>query len=123
MTKTTKLTQQQLDTLKNKLLKDYAKLQKTIAVLEAQDPFKDPDHTIDNAAIDTDVREQIGHETVEVETKSLKRRLNLVENALRKMEAGTYGTDEQTGEPISYDRLLIMPEARHTIQNEKRLVK
>lgn len=123
MTKTTKLTQQQLDTLKNKLLKDYAKLQKTIAVLDAQDPFKDPDHTIDNAAIDTDVREQIGHETVEAETKSLKRRLNLVENALRKMEAGTYGTDEQTGEPISYDRLLIMPEARHTIQNEKRLVK
>lgn len=104
-------------------MRDYKKIQETIANLEAQDPFNDPDHTSDNAAIDTDVREQIGHETVEAETKSLARRLKLVENAMRKMEEGTYGFDEQTGEPISFERLMIMPEAQHTTANEARLVK
>lgn len=123
MVKKQHLTQTQLDTLKAKLLKEYGKLQKTIELIDSQDPFKNPDHVNDNASIDTDVREQMGHETVEAEVKSLQRRLKLVEKALRKMEKGTYGFDVQTGDPISYERLEIMPEAEHTISNEKRLVR
>jgi RNA polymerase-binding transcription factor DksA len=92
-------------------------------VVESQDPFKNSDYLEDNAAIDTDVREQLGHETVEAEVKSLQRRLKLVEKALRKMEKGTYGLDAKSGEPISFERLKIMPEAEHTIANEKRLVR
>lgn len=123
MVKKQHLTQTQLDTLKAKLLKEYGKLQKTIELIDSQDPFKNPDHVNDNASIDTDVREQMGHETVEAEVKSLQRRLKLVEKALRKMEKGTYGFDVQTGDPISYERLEIMPEVEHTINNEKRLVR
>lgn len=117
------LTSEQLELLKAKLLKEYGKLQKTIELVDSQDPFKDPDHVNDNASVDTDVREQMDHATIEAEVKSLQRRLKLVEKALRKMEKGTYGYDVQTGEPISFKRLEIMPEAEHTIENENRLVK
>lgn len=102
---------------------DLTNLQKTIEVLEEQDPFKDPEHVLDNAAIDTDVREQLGHDTVEAEVKALSQKLEKVENALRKMEAGTYGVDEQTGDPIPFERLEVVPEARHTVANQERLVK
>lgn len=117
------LTSEQLELLKAKLLKEYGKLQKTIELVDSQDPFKDPDYVNDNASVDTDVREQMDHATIEAEVKSLQRRLKLVEKALRKMEKGTYGYDVQTGEPISFKRLEIMPEAEHTIENENRLVK
>jgi RNA polymerase-binding transcription factor DksA len=55
--------------------------------------------------------------------KSLKKKLRLVERALRKMDKGTYGIDEKTGNQIPYERLLIVPEAQYTIEVEKRLVK
>ncbi len=117
------LSDSQLQELKATLLGELGKLEKTIEVLEEQDPFKNPEHVLDNAAIDTDVREQLGHETVEAEVKALRQKLERVENALRKMENGTYGFDEQTNEPIPFERLQVVPEARYTIENEQRLVK
>jgi DnaK suppressor protein len=38
-------------------------------------------------------------------------RLTLVERALQKIEAGTYGLSETNGEPISRERLEAIPEA------------
>ncbi|MBP9798085.1 TraR/DksA family transcriptional regulator [Candidatus Woesebacteria bacterium] len=119
----TKLTHEQLETLKKNLFVDRDKILNTIEVLKAQDPFNDPDHVNDNASFDTDVREQMGHDTLEAEVKSLKKKLRLVERALRKMDKGTYGIDEKTGTQIPYERLLIVPEAQYTIEVEKRLVK
>lgn len=118
-----KLTQEQFETLKKNLFQDRDKILNTIEVLKAQDPFNDPDHVNDNAAFDTDIREQMGHDTVEAEVKSLKKKLRLVEKALRKMDKGTYGTDEKTGVQIPYERLLIVPEAQYTVEVEKKLVK
>jgi DnaK suppressor protein len=39
-----------------------------------------------------------------------------VERALAKLEAGTYGTSEATGEPIPRERLDAIPWARGTVQ-------
>jgi len=117
------LTQEQLETLKKKLFKDRDTILKTIDVLKAQDPFNDPEHANDNAAFDSDVRDQMGHDTVEAEIKSLKRKLRLVEKALRKMENGTYGVDEKSGSQIPFERLRIVPEAQYTVEVEKKLVK
>lgn len=122
MTQST-LTQEQLEKLKKKLFKDQENIHKTIDVLKAQDPFNDPEHANDNASFDTDVREQMGHDTVEAEIKSLKRKLRLVDKALRKMENGSYGTDEKSGLPIPFERLSIVPEAQYTVEVEKKLVK
>lgn len=35
-----------------------------------------------------------------------------VEHALEKLQVGTYGVDEETGEPIPYPRLMAIPWAR-----------
>lgn len=84
--------------------------------LKMQDPFSDPDHAIDNAAIDTDVREQSGHEVIQAEMKLLRERLEDIEHALRKIEKGTYGYCERTNKPIPEARLRIVPEARYCVE-------
>lgn len=45
--------------------------------------------------------------------------LREVEHALRKLEDGTYGLDEETGEPIPDERLEIVPTARFTVGNQR----
>ena len=47
----------------------------------------------------------------------LRTELDEVERALEKIEAGTYGTCEVCGEPISEARLEAMPAARFCIQH------
>ncbi len=123
MTHTSHLSAEQLAELKMLLLQNLRDIPATIDTLEKQDPFKDPDYVSDNASIDTDVREQMEHEKVEAEILALRKKLESTEIALRRMEEGTYGLDEHTNEPIPFARLQIMPEARHTITTEKRLVK
>jgi DnaK suppressor protein len=43
-----------------------------------------------------------------------------VQRALAKMEAGTYGFSEDTGEPIELERLEAIPWARRTAAEEER---
>jgi DnaK suppressor protein len=38
--------------------------------------------------------------------------LGEIQHALAKIEAGTYGISESTGEPIRWERLLALPWAR-----------
>jgi DnaK suppressor protein len=42
-----------------------------------------------------------------------------VEHALAKLDKGTYGTSEQSGEPIALERLRAMPWARRTREEEE----
>lgn len=99
-----------------------SRIQKNIADLKSGDPFADPDHVTDNAAIDTDVREQIGHETIEAEIVALSRRLGLINMAVGKIEKGTYGVCERCGKPILVERLALIPETRYDIDCEKLMV-
>ena len=117
------LTKQQLEALKKKLFQEEKNTQEIIKKLKASDPFNDPDHVNDNAAVDTDIREQLGHDTVEAEIKSYSKRLELIHNALRKMEKGTYGLCEHANEPIGHARLQLVPEARYCIRHNQQLVK
>lgn len=103
------------------LLKEEMNLNKTITRLKEQDPFNDPDHVNDNAAIDTDVREQEGHEIIAAEVESLRKKLELVHRALKKMEKGTYGLCEKTKQPIPFERLQLVPEARYSIEYERKI--
>lgn len=63
----------------------------------------------DNA---NEVEEYIGNLGVE---KSLETQLKDVIDALKKMEEGTYGVDENTGEEINVDRLKVYPAARTNV--------
>ncbi|MBI4009127.1 TraR/DksA C4-type zinc finger protein [Candidatus Roizmanbacteria bacterium] len=91
--------------------------------LKKNDPFSDPDHATDNAAVDTDVREQVGHDTIEAEVKDLQKRLIDIEHAVQKISKGKYGLCERCGKPIPVPRLKILPEARYDIDCEQKLRK
>lgn len=43
-----------------------------------------------------------------------------IENALKKIESGTYGFCEDTGEPIAQARLEALPYARYTVKAQEK---
>jgi DnaK suppressor protein len=49
-----------------------------------------------------------------------ERRLGEVDRALRKIEEGTYGLSDESGEPIPRGRLEAVPEAARTIEEQQR---
>ena len=52
--------------------------------------------------------------------KQVERRLKGFERALQKIEEGTYGICDDTGEPIPGGRLEAVPEAIYTVEAQKR---
>ncbi|WP_207890382.1 TraR/DksA family transcriptional regulator [Rubrobacter taiwanensis] len=52
--------------------------------------------------------------------RQLARRLENIERALQKIEEGTYGICDETGEPIPRGRLEAVPEAVYTIEAQRR---
>jgi len=71
----------------------------------------DMSRTIFDREMDASVGEQIG------------RRLGEVERALEKIEAGTYGVCDDTGEKIPRGRLEAVPEAIRTVEAQQRFEK
>ena len=50
----------------------------------------------------------------------VERRLQYVERALQKIEEGTYGLSDDSGEPIPRGRLEAVPEAIRTVEEQQR---
>jgi DnaK suppressor protein len=103
------------------LIKKKGETEKRIKDLREEDPFSDPDHANDNAAIDTDVREQEGHERIEAQIKDLQEQLSNIKIALQKIKKGNYGYCERCQSSIDIKRLRIFPEARFCIQCEREM--
>jgi DnaK suppressor protein len=103
------------------LLQKKEEIEKRIEDLRAEDPFADPDHANDNAAVDTDVREQEGHERIEAQIKDLEEHFNNIKIALGKIKKGNYGYCERCQSPIDEKRLKIFPEARFCIDCEREM--
>lgn len=99
------------------------KLIQQIDSLKKDDPFLDPEHASDNAAVDTDVREQVGHDTIEAEIKDMEIRLESIDLALKKLYKTGYGLCERCKRPIAQARLDLIPEAQYCIDCEKKLRK
>lgn len=91
--------------------KEKEKIQKQILELKQDDPFSDPEHVSDNAAVDTDVREQVGHDNIEAQIKDLEKRLITINIALNKIEKNRYGFCQKCNLPIPIARLEIVPDA------------
>ena len=49
-----------------------------------------------------------------------ERRLGEADRALRKIEEGTYGLSDESGEPIPRGRLEAVPEAARTVEEQQR---
>jgi len=52
--------------------------------------------------------------------QQVERRLEQVERALQKIEEGTYGLSDDSGEPIPRGRLEAVPEATRTVEEQER---
>ena len=52
--------------------------------------------------------------------QQVERRLQHVERALQKIEEGTYGLSDDSGEPIPKGRLEAVPEAIRTVEEQQR---
>ena len=52
--------------------------------------------------------------------EQVERRIRHVERALQKIEEGTYGLSDDSGEPIPKGRLAAVPEATRTIEEQQR---
>ena len=92
-----------------------------IGELKKNDPFADPEHVVDNAAVDTDVREEVGHEDVVAKIEMLEDRVKDIDRALRKIRQDKYGVCEKCGKPISIERLKLVPEARYCLECKKKM--
>lgn len=119
----TKPTAKLITELQKKLIREETRLTASIKELKDDDPFLNPDHVNDNAAIDTDVREQVGHDTIEAQISSLGVRLGRVQEAIKKIHKNAYGFCENCKKLIGVERLQFIPEARYCIDCERKLVK
>lgn len=106
---------------KEVLLKEERSTLAQINILKTEDPFSDPDHVSDNAAVDTDVREQVGHETVVAQIKDLEKHLESIHKAMVRIERKTYGQCQKCDSFIPLERLKIVPDASYCIECEKKL--
>ena len=52
--------------------------------------------------------------------EQVERRLQAVERALQKIEEGTYGLSDDSGDPIPRGRLEAIPEAIRTVEEQER---
>lgn len=97
---------------KEKLLKKQQDLQKELALLKSEDPYLGFERDIDNADVfDEAIEEDLVKENIDVKTEEIEKSLDQVQKALAKIEEGTYGICEVTGEPIDMARLEFYPEA------------
>ncbi len=98
---------------------ELSRLEKRKAELDNEDPFADRSRVDDNAAVDTDAAEQIGHMRVSALKQTLDRSIIQIRKAMSRIKIGKYGLCERCGKFIDTDRLMIMPESTVCIACEK----
>jgi len=102
------------------LSQEVKRLERRKQSIATEDPFNDTRRISDNAASDTDIAEQVGHERAKALEKQLNRKIIQLKKALSRIKIGRYGSCEKCGGFIDTDRLMIMPEATLCIKCEKK---
>lgn len=108
---------------KIRLEEERVKCLKQIESMKKDDPFNDPDRIVDNAAVDTEVREQDYHQIVEAKIRDTERRVKNIDIVLAKISKGSYGYCEKCNREIPLPRLELLPEARYCVECEGKLRK
>ncbi len=109
------LNQEQLEELASLLADKRRELIERVVELEQQIVLKD-DCSLADAADAASLQENRlrARGMIEQHRKLIKK----IDAALRRLDIGSYGVSETTGEPIGYDRLTLIPWAR-TGANDK----
>jgi DnaK suppressor protein len=109
------LNQRELDELRLALEHERTTLQAAIATGQ-HDARSIPDDEIE----DGDMAERVIEQDSALRASRFDTALLAdVERALRKLEAGTYGTSEDSGKPIPLERLRAIPWARRTREEQE----
>jgi RNA polymerase-binding transcription factor DksA len=106
--------------VKEHLLSRLLGLEKQKKELAAEDPFNDKSRLDDNAAIDSDAAERVGHMQVSAVKQALDRSIIQIRKALAQIKVGNYGICEECGNMIDTDRLVVMPEITICVSCEKK---
>ena len=107
-----------IEKLKKVLLRRREALRKALAgdLSLLEDLRGEPGGDEIDAALDSEQRE-INSQLLEIEARELAQ----VENALKRMEEGTYGICEVTGKPIPLARLQALPYATRCVEAQREL--
>ncbi len=111
------LTPEQVSKLRQLLTNKLARMRGFQTSVIEENPVNNLDRVEENESGDEAV-EEYGILAAETLTETSDHMITEIEAALERIKQGTYGIDEKTGEPIAYERLLIMPEARTTATEE-----
>lgn len=88
--------------------------------ISKEDPFKNPERALDNAAMDADAEEQYGHERTSAINRELNRKIIQTKKALAMVRLGTYGVCESCNKMIDTDRLMVFPETTYCVECQKK---
>lgn len=95
-------------------------LERRKKALSDGDPFNDKTRLNDNAAIDADAAEKVGHMEASALKSTADRSIIQIRKALSRIKIGKYGICERCGKMIDTDRLMVMPETTICIDCEKK---
>lgn len=109
-----------LKPVKDYLLGKLFGLEKRRKELSKEDPFSDKSRLLDNAAIDADAAERVGHLQVSALKQAADKSMVQIRKALTMIKIGKYGICENCGQMIDTDRLVVMPETTICIKCEKK---
>ncbi len=115
------LTKEFIEKQKKRMTEEKDKSKNQMEVIRQQDPFLDPERAVDNAAVDTEVREQENHQVVEAQVHDLEKKIADIDRALSKIAKKRYGYCEKCNDPILLARLKLLPEARYCVVCESKL--
>ncbi len=79
--------------------------------LSAQDPFSDTSRLVDNAASDTEAKEEFDHDRYQAMLKELELKKVGIDESLLRIGKGTYGFCTKCANMIDTDRLAVLPTA------------
>jgi len=109
-----------LEPVRNYLQRKLFGLEDRKKELDQEDPFADKSRLDDNAAIDADAAERIGHMEVSAIKRTIDRSIVQVRKALTMIKVGKYGLCEICSKMIDTDRLMVMPETTYCVACEKK---
>ena len=95
-------------------------LEKRKKELVSEDPFADKSRLDDNAAVDADAAERVGHMQVFALKRAMDKSIIQVRKALSRIKFGKYGICEKCRKMIDTDRLMVFPETTICISCERK---
>ena len=109
------LTKKQIGALRERLVSERERLNAQTRMAVVREPTERAAEAMDEAQASLEQHEALG---LAAHERTL---LQHIDRALKKIEAGTYGISEDSGEPIGVKRLQAVPWARFTAGEQEEL--